>query len=149
MTGFHLSVRTWMTAALVLAAMAVCASPASGQALGTIDFPTSGSPAAQQSFIHGVLFMHSFEYPSALAEFQKAEQLDPGFVMAYWGEAMTYTHPVWNRQNRDKARATTAARDNIAAVGAYADLASVWRHADTEVPGLAEVWQNGGVGATK
>ena len=97
-----------MTAALVLAAMAVCASPTSGQALGTIDFPTSGSPAAQQSFIRGVLFMHSFEYPSALAEFQMAEQLDPGFAMAYWGEAMVYTHPVWDQQNRDKARAALA-----------------------------------------
>jgi hypothetical protein len=112
-----------MTAALVLAAMAVCASPASGQALGTIDFPTSGSPGAQQPFIRGVLFMHSFEYPNALAEFQKAEKLDSGFAMAYW--------------------------DRVVAAEAYTDLASVWRHADADVPGLAEVRQNGGVGATK
>jgi len=85
--------------------MALCASPASGQALGTIDFPTSGSPAAQPSFIRGVLYMHSFEYPSALAEFQKAEAIEPNFAMAYWGEAMAYTHPVWDQQDRDKARA--------------------------------------------
>ncbi|MEP6905888.1 MAG: hypothetical protein ABI875_07365, partial [Gemmatimonadales bacterium] len=108
MTGLRPSVRTWMTAALVFGAMALCASPVSGQALGTIDFPTSGSLAAQAPFIRGVLFMHSFEYPSALAEFQKAEQADPNFAMAYWGEAMTYTHPRWNQQDRAKARAALA-----------------------------------------
>jgi tetratricopeptide (TPR) repeat protein len=47
------------------------------------------------------------------------------------------------------ARAATAAGDRVAAAGAYAELASVWRHADPEVPGLAEVRQSGGVGATK
>jgi len=107
-TGFHSSVRTWVSAGLALAAIALCASPAAGQELGTIDFPTSGSAAAQPSFIRGVLYMHSFEYPSALAEFQKAEAIEPSFAMAYWGEAMTYTHPVWNQQDRDKARAALA-----------------------------------------
>ena len=76
--------------------------------LGVISFPTSGSPAAQPHFIRGVLLMHSFEYPDAAAEFRKAEALDPGFAMAYWGEAMTFTHPVWNEQNRDSARAVLA-----------------------------------------
>jgi len=28
--------------------------------------------------------------------------------MAYWGEAMTYTHPVWNQQNLDSARMALA-----------------------------------------
>lgn len=71
--------------------------------LGTIDFPTSGAAAAQPSFIRGVLYLHSFEYPKAAAAFREAQRLDPGFVMAYWGEAMTYTHPVWNQQDRDSA----------------------------------------------
>src|SRR5262249_9542147 len=26
------------------------------------------------------------------------------FAMAYWGEAMTYNHPLWMEQNRDAAR---------------------------------------------
>lgn len=76
-----------------------------GARLGTISFPTSGSPAARPHFIRGVLFLHSFEYDSAAAEFNKAEQVDPSFAMAYWGEAMTYTHPVWNEQNLAAARA--------------------------------------------
>ena len=72
--------------------------------LGTITFPTSGAAAAQPAFIRGVLYMHSFEYASAAAAFREAQRLDPGFAMAYWGEAMTYTHPVWNQQNLDSAR---------------------------------------------
>lgn len=72
--------------------------------LGTIDFPTSGSAAAQPAFIRGVLFLHSFEYAAAAAAFREAQRQDPGFVMAYWGEAMTFTHAVWNQQDLDSAR---------------------------------------------
>jgi tetratricopeptide (TPR) repeat protein len=72
--------------------------------LGTIIFPTSGSPAAQEAFIRGVLFLHSFEYESAERAFLRAQTLEPGFAMAYWGEAMTYTHPVWNQQELSSGR---------------------------------------------
>jgi len=73
--------------------------------LGTISFPTSGSAAAQPHFIRGVLFLHSFEYDSAASQFRTAEKIDPSFAMAYWGEAMTCTHPVWNEQDLSAARA--------------------------------------------
>jgi tetratricopeptide (TPR) repeat protein len=72
--------------------------------LGTIDFPTSGAASAQPHFIRGVLFLHSFEYDSAAHEFREAQRLDPAFAMAYWGEAMTYTHPVWDEQDTAAAR---------------------------------------------
>lgn len=72
--------------------------------LGTIYFPTAGSAAAQPHFIRGVLFLHSFEYGAAAAEFVKAQRADPNFAMAYWGEAMTYTHPVWNEQDTTAAK---------------------------------------------
>ena len=73
--------------------------------LGTIDFPTSQSGPAQEAFIEGVLFMHSFEYSSAARSFQRARELAPGFVMAHWGEAMTHNHPIWNERNRESAMA--------------------------------------------
>jgi tetratricopeptide (TPR) repeat protein len=76
--------------------------------LGTIDFPTSGSGAAQRNFLQGVLYLHSFEYESAAVAFRKARSADPGFAMAYWGEAMTYTHPIWNQQDSAAARAVLA-----------------------------------------
>ncbi len=72
--------------------------------LGTITFPTSGSAAAQAAFLQGVLFLHSFEYQSAERAFLKAQTLEPGFAMAHWGEAMTYTHPVWNEQDLSSGR---------------------------------------------
>jgi tetratricopeptide (TPR) repeat protein len=52
--------------------------------------------AAQQDFMRGLLLLHLFEYPDAAESFRAAEQADPGFAMAYWGEAMTFNHPVWN-----------------------------------------------------
>ncbi len=90
----------------IILAAAACSNPSSGQSdrLGTIDFPTSGSPDAKPHFIRGVLYLHSFEYPSAAAEFRRAQVADPRFAMAYWGEAMTHTHPVWNEQDVTEAR---------------------------------------------
>ncbi len=74
--------------------------------LGHIDFPTSATtPHAQQHFIQGVLLLHSFEYADAREEFQQASKLAPHFAMAYWGEALTYTHPVWVQQDLPSARA--------------------------------------------
>ncbi len=61
--------------------------------IGTFDFPTSGSAAAQEHFLLGVGYLHSFGMTQAQAEFRKAQELDPEFAMAYWGEAFTYQHP--------------------------------------------------------
>jgi hypothetical protein len=70
--------------------------------LGTIDFPTSATGEAQQEFLTGVLALHSFWYPEARTHFQKAQELDPGFAMAYWGEAMTYDHPIWGQHDQSE-----------------------------------------------
>src|SRR5438552_10572334 len=94
---------------LVCAALAFLAAgpPLSAQTsrLGTIDFPTSGAPEAQPQFVRGVLLLHSFEYRDAAQAFREAQRLDPGFALAYWGEALTYTHPIWNEQDVSAARA--------------------------------------------
>lgn len=98
--------------ALAALSCIVAALPAvSGQTapkLGTIDFPTSGAPNARPVFIRGVLYLHSFEYDSAAKAFREAQRLDPAFALAYWGEAMTYTHPVWFQQDLPAARAALA-----------------------------------------
>ncbi len=72
--------------------------------LGSVHFPTSGSDEAQPYFIRGVLLLHSFEYDRAAEEFRAAQRVDPDLAMAYWGEAMTYNHPLWNQQDREAAR---------------------------------------------
>jgi tetratricopeptide (TPR) repeat protein len=76
--------------------------------LGSIAFPTSGAPAAHPAFIRGVLLLHSFEYDDAKEAFEEAERLDPAFAMAYWGEAMTYNHPLWGQTAPEAARAALA-----------------------------------------
>jgi tetratricopeptide (TPR) repeat protein len=76
--------------------------------LGTTRFPTSGAPLAQRDFLRGLLLLHSFEYPAARKAFQAAERTDPGFAMAYWGEALTYNQTLWGEQDLDAARAALA-----------------------------------------
>jgi tetratricopeptide (TPR) repeat protein len=84
-------------------------APVSVPGLGTLTLPTSATvPAARQAFVRGVLLLHVFEYPSAAAAFREAERLEPDFALAYWGEAMTYTHPVWDQQDLAGGRAALA-----------------------------------------
>jgi hypothetical protein len=73
--------------------------------LGRINFPTSASGKAQDEFITGVLALHSFWYEEARDHFRAAEQADPSFGLAYWGEAMSYdnalnTHPEQGSEER-------------------------------------------------
>lgn len=71
----------------------------STRVLGNISFPTSTqSKEAQAAFIQGMLLLHLFEYPFARDQFLLAQSLDPKFAMAYWGEAMTFNHPIWDEQ---------------------------------------------------
>ena len=94
----------------ILSLCALCpSSPLSAlntqqQLLGRISFANSGSAAAQAPFIRGVLLLHSFEYDDAIAAFREAQQIDPGFALAYWGEAMCDNQPLWYNENVDKAR---------------------------------------------
>ena len=81
------------------------AAQARAPILGRISFPTSGAAAAQTSFVRGVLYLHSFEYDEAIDAFREAQKLDPGFAMAYWGEALAYDQPLWLNQQIDRARA--------------------------------------------
>jgi tetratricopeptide (TPR) repeat protein len=76
--------------------------------LGKIDFPTSGPAEAQKHFIEGVLLLHSFEYGRARRAFVEASKIAPAFAMAYWGEAMTYDHPIWAEYDRPSALAVLA-----------------------------------------
>ena len=96
-------------------------APPSGADVGTVAFANSGAAAAQEPFIRGLALLHNFEYPQAAEAFRAAQKIDPMFAMAYWGEAMTYTHPVWFTQDATAARAvlqrlapTAAARRELA-----------------------------------
>jgi tetratricopeptide (TPR) repeat protein len=88
-----------------LTASVSLAAQARAPILGRISFPTSGAAAAQPSFVRGVLYLHSFEYDEAIDAFREAQKIDPGFAMAYWGEALAYDQPLWVNQQIDRARA--------------------------------------------
>jgi len=72
--------------------------------LGIIDFPTSGPPDAQTHFLRGAAMLHSFGLEDAALEFRQAQALAPDFAMAYWGEAMSYNHPLQRFQEWDLPR---------------------------------------------
>jgi hypothetical protein len=72
--------------------------------VGEVSFPSSGSPAAQSDFLHGLAQLHNFEYEDAAKHFRRAEEIDPSFAMAYWGEAMTRNHGIWHDQDLPAAR---------------------------------------------
>ncbi len=69
----------------------------------SINFPTSANKNAQAHFLKGIYLLHSLDYNAAEQEFLAAQEEDPEFAMAYWGEAMTYNYPLWFRQDRDDA----------------------------------------------
>ena len=75
------------------------------EGLGAISFPNSGAAEAQDAFFRGVLLLHSFEFTQAAEAFRKAQDLDSGFALAYWGEAMTYNHPLWGQFDGKKGQA--------------------------------------------
>jgi tetratricopeptide (TPR) repeat protein len=80
--------------------------------LGVVSFPNSGARRAQASFLRGLALLHSFEYDDAAEAFREAQRLDSTFGMAYWGEALTYDHPLWGEHD------STAARNALARLGA-------------------------------
>ncbi|MDD9896246.1 MAG: hypothetical protein OXU66_11425 [Gammaproteobacteria bacterium] len=61
--------------------------------VGTYDFPSTLAPEAQEHFLLGVGYLHSFGSTQAQREFRLVQELDPDFVLGYWGEAFTYQHP--------------------------------------------------------
>jgi tetratricopeptide (TPR) repeat protein len=102
--------------------------------LGTVHFPVSCTPDAQKTFEKGVALLHSFWYEEAEKAFLDVEKQDPKCAMAYWGEAMSLWHQLWNRpdaatikrasaelKKADKVKAGTTdrERDYIQALKAF------------------------------
>ncbi|AFL80133.1 hypothetical protein Aeqsu_0624 [Aequorivita sublithincola DSM 14238] len=81
--------------------------------LGVVDISVSGKKSAQPHFEKGLLLLHSFEYEDAREAFQKAQNEDQKMPMAYWGEAMTYNHSLWQQQNYEAAATVLAKLDGL------------------------------------
>jgi tetratricopeptide (TPR) repeat protein len=57
--------------------------------LGTVHFPVTCTPEAQETFDEAMKLQHSFWYQAAHDAFSGVLRSDPECVMAYWGIAMT------------------------------------------------------------
>lgn len=82
--------------------------PLAAQSLGKLSFANSGAAGAQADFLRGMLYLHSFEYADAARSFQAAQNKAPGFALAYWGEAVSYNHGLWDEQDLQAGRAALA-----------------------------------------
>lgn len=76
--------------------------------VGRVVFPNSGSARAQADFLRGVAWLHSFSYEDAIDAFRAAQKTDPNFAMAYWGEALSFSQPLWFYEEVPQARAALA-----------------------------------------
>lgn len=95
-------------APVILLALFTAPVAAQFERVGTLDFPTSGSAEAQTYFLRGVAILHSFGWKQAIAEFKRAQALDPDFAMAYWGETLCYNHPLQAEQDAKTPREVLA-----------------------------------------
>ncbi|HEV2381985.1 MAG TPA: hypothetical protein VG206_19620 [Terriglobia bacterium] len=135
--GLVLVIFTTLACAWTLAAQehhhAGGAEAMGGGHLGQVRFATSCAPAVQQNFEKGVALLHSFQYSASDQLFKQVAAADPSCAIAYWGEAMTLWHALWERPDAvtmktghdeiDQAVQLTAKtareRDYIAAAGAF------------------------------
>lgn len=79
-----------------------------GVSYGEVKLKNEGNAVAQRPFLEGLAHLHNFEYGRAARAFRQAQAADPGFVLAYWGEAMTHNHPLWADQKTESARVVLA-----------------------------------------
>lgn len=90
---------------LCLVILVGCSTPKDNDKLGSIYFDVTGSEEAVKHFEEGLLLLHSFEFDDAATAFIEAQKADSTMAMAYWGEAMTYNHPLWAEQSYEEATA--------------------------------------------
>ncbi|MDJ0687058.1 MAG: hypothetical protein QNJ41_00970 [Xenococcaceae cyanobacterium MO_188.B32] len=67
-----------------------------GEQLGTVRFPVSCNELAHQHTERGLALLHHMTYEDARARFALATKADPECAMGYWGQAMSYIHPLWS-----------------------------------------------------
>lgn len=86
------------------AALALCSAAAAqnakpspaGANLGSVSFPVSCASDIQPKFDTAVALLHSFQYQQAEQAFQDIAKEDPACAVAYWGEAMSLFHQLWD-----------------------------------------------------
>jgi hypothetical protein len=108
--------------------------------LGTVHFPVSCTPEAQQAFDEAMKLQHSFWYKAAHETFSEVLRRDPECVMAYWGIAMTLLTNPFSPPPAQNLADGWAALEQAREIGAksqreadyIAALSEFYRDADTK-----------------
>lgn len=64
--------------------------------LGTVNLPTSCSTEVSAQIQRGLALLHHMMYEAAESAFLAATRTQPSCSIAYWGQAMTFVHPIWS-----------------------------------------------------
>ena len=130
-------------------------SRAYGDKLGTVEFPVSCDEEAARELARGLALLHHMTYEGAREVFAAAAAADPDCAMAYWGQAMTFIHPLWSDPpseedfERGKAFLATAgsrgektARERAYIAAAEAYYQAGWnRNEKANLASFEEGWQ--------
>jgi hypothetical protein len=73
---------------------------ASSGDLGSVNFPISCVAGTQKTFTRGIALLYSFEYEQSHQAFEKVAERDANCAMAYWGQAMSLYHQLWERPSK-------------------------------------------------
>jgi tetratricopeptide (TPR) repeat protein len=69
--------------------------------VGQVTFAVSCTPASRRQFGNAVAMLHSFWYEEAGQTFSEIVRNDPNCSMAYWGQAMSIYHPLWQQPSQE------------------------------------------------
>jgi tetratricopeptide (TPR) repeat protein len=135
-----------MQVALASPAEGVAADPAGPplyEGLGTLSYPiTTDNDLAQRYFDQGLRLAYAFNHAEAYRAFKKAQALDPGCAMCFWGEAFVLganinatmegsaVQPAFVAMTNAKARAANASDRERALIDALATRYSSDSEAD-------------------
>jgi tetratricopeptide (TPR) repeat protein len=75
---------------------AIAVFDSSGAPLGTVALAHSCTDDAAVHLGRGLALLHSMTYEESRASFVAATEADPNCAMGYWGQAMTFVHPLWS-----------------------------------------------------
>ncbi len=125
-----------------------------GEKLGTVVLPFRCGKSADDHAQRGLALLHNMTYVGARAEFVAAIEAAPDCALGYWGQAMTYIHPLWSDPpGEEDFKRGKALADKAASLAksdherAYAGAVTAYYEAGrnrTEAPNLkafAEGWR--------
>ncbi|MGC2656649.1 MAG: hypothetical protein WA324_01635 [Bryobacteraceae bacterium] len=123
---------------------AVIAQAVPSEQVGNVNFPTSCSSGAQTKLNQALALLHSFQYTEAEQVFTRAADQDTSCAMAYWGQAVSLYHQLWDfpnaktiakgRQDIEQAKSAGAKTDRERE---YIEAAAAFYQDDSKLSHLA------------